>query len=316
MTFQGKDWAEKHQAYFSNIRHRNGFYKFSKAGSAILTHRANTAPIVAKYGTDAFMHDKHPNTASAAMFAALGQDLVDSDYPLYYLDRAVIEEFLETDLSDVSKIINANFKPPLSLIFVAFPTKMLTDNEGDYITHAFIEVGIDPNGLRYLKVCCNLNRPGLSNAEVSIATDYIFSITEKGIGYGRVVGVEDSKQELDRFARTPEGKLASIACQILLILSIGDEYIETEKAAQPFITKKKGNLTTAGPKIPRTIRFPKTRKAVVNAPSGVESCKPKRPHWRRGHWRNQSYGLGHALRKIIWMRPERINKKLELSSVS
>jgi hypothetical protein len=316
MTFNAKNWAEKHKAYFSNIRPRNGFYKFSQAGDAILTHRANTMPTIAKYGTDAFSHSKHPNTASAAMFAALGQELVDNDYPLYYLDKAVIEAFLDTDLSDVSKVIDSNFKPPLPLVFVAFPTKMLTDNEGDFITHAFIEIGTDPSGLRYLKVCCNLHRPGLSQARISIATDYLFSITEKGIGYGKVVGIEDSKQELDRFTKSPEGQLASIACQVLLILSVGDEYIETERAAQPFMPKRKGNLTTTGPKIPRTIRFPKMKNTPMNAPSGAENYKPKKPHWRRGHWRNQPYGSGNTLRKIIWMRPERINKKLELGERS
>jgi len=27
------------------------------------------------------------------------------------------------------------------------------------------------------------------------------------------------------------------------------------------------------------------------------------PHWRRGHWRNQPYGLGRSLRKLIWVMP-------------
>lgn len=313
MAFNGKDWAAKHKAYFSNIRSRYGYYSFSKAGDAILTHRANTAPIVARYGADAFSHSKHPNTASAAMFSALGQDLVNNDYPLYYLHREVIEEFLETNLSEVSKIIDVNFKPPLPLVFVSFPTKMMTDNEGDYITHAFIEIGTDPNGLRYLKVCCNLNRPGLSSVEVSIATDYIFSITEKGIGYSRIVGIEDSEQELDKFAKSAEGKLASVACQVLLILSVGDEYIETERRGQPFLPKK-GKLIKTGPKIARTIAFPTTKSSAVSAFSTIENDKRKKPHWRRGHWRRQAYGPGRTSRKVIWIRPERINKKLELDA--
>ena len=44
MVLSGKDWAAKHKAYFSNIRPRQGYYKFSKAGEAILTHRVIAAP--------------------------------------------------------------------------------------------------------------------------------------------------------------------------------------------------------------------------------------------------------------------------------
>lgn len=95
---------------------------------------------------------------------------------------------------------------------------------------------------------------------MSIATDYIFSIKEKELGYSRIVGIEDSNQELNRFAKSSEGKLASVACQVLLILSAGDEYIEAKRAAQPFLPKK-GKLVTTGPKIPRTIIFPKIKKS-------------------------------------------------------
>ena len=29
-------------------------------------------------------------------------------------------------------------------------------------------------------------------------------------------------------------------------------------------------------------------------------------HWRRGHWRNQAFGPGRSLRKLIWVMPVRV----------
>ena len=40
--------------------------------------------------------------------------------------------------------------------------------------------------------------------------------------------------------------------------------------------------------------------ATLDTPSGIA------PHWRRGHWRNQPYGEGSILRKLIWLRPTRV----------
>lgn len=33
----------------------------------------------------------------------------------------------------------------------------------------------------------------------------------------------------------------------------------------------------------------------------------RKAHWRRGHWRLQSYGVGRAQRKLLWIRPARIS---------
>jgi len=39
---------------------------------------------------------------------------------------------------------------------------------------------------------------------------------------------------------------------------------------------------------------------------GQESHTGPKPHWRRGHWRNQAWGPQMGLRKLIWMRPARV----------
>ena len=234
--------------------------------------------------------------------------LVMEDYPPYCLTQPIAEEFLATDLSDISRIIDGQFEAPLPIVFVAFPIKFLTDSDGDYVTHALIEIVTDIHGRRLLKVCCNLRRPGMPASSVSIASDHLFAITEKGLSYGRIVGLEDDEEALASFAGSPEGKLASIACQVMLILSIGDKYVD-EGSAQPFaVRKRKGSGSVEGPKVPRIIRLPKTKVHRKGAPSGINNGQPRRPHWRKGHWRNQPYGPRNSLRKIIWMRPKRIGE--------
>lgn len=34
-------------------------------------------------------------------------------------------------------------------------------------------------------------------------------------------------------------------------------------------------------------------------------------HWRRGHWRQQPHGEGNKLRRLIWIKPARVNKEDE-----
>ncbi|MEM9004494.1 MAG: hypothetical protein AAGE59_13340 [Cyanobacteria bacterium P01_F01_bin.86] len=295
----------QHKAYFSNIRHRPGYYKFSQVSKDILTHRERTAHIVDIYGLDAFNHDLHPNTASSALFAYYAGKAVFNDYPLYYLSRPVIEEFLATDLSSISQIIDTNFKPPLPLVFAAFPQQLIADSEGDYVSHVFIELSNAPNEPSAVKLCCNLKRPGVPPSKVVIASDFTFVVTEDGLNYGRNIWQKDSEEALAAFEKSPEGKLASIACQTLLILSMGDEYLDTG-AAQPFTVRKKNRKGNCGPKMPRTIRFPKTQSARISAEYNLNAGTSKRPHWRRGHWRNQAHGPNHSLRRPRWIRPQRV----------
>jgi hypothetical protein len=40
--------------------------------------------------------------------------------------------------------------------------------------------------------------------------------------------------------------------------------------------------------------------------AGEDTHASRRPHWRRGHWRHQTYGPQHAQRKLLWVRPTRV----------
>ncbi|PPD30568.1 MAG: hypothetical protein CTY19_15640 [Methylomonas sp.] len=41
------------------------------------------------------------------------------------------------------------------------------------------------------------------------------------------------------------------------------------------------------------------QRKLIEASTGIHPAS----HWRRGHWRNQPYGEGRALRKLIWLMP-------------
>lgn len=43
---------------------------------------------------------------------------------------------------------------------------------------------------------------------------------------------------------------------------------------------------------------------------------PVRPHWRRGHFRNQAHGPGNSLRKLIFVKPLMVNKKMFVGDTS
>jgi hypothetical protein len=55
------------------------------------------------------------------------------------------------------------------------------------------------------------------------------------------------------------------------------------------------------------------RNADHQVPGQGAHAGPK-PHWRRGHWRNQAWGPESSLRKLIWMRPTRVLGGPSLSS--
>lgn len=54
------------------------------------------------------------------------------------------------------------------------------------------------------------------------------------------------------------------------------------------------------------IRYCKTyspEESNISLGYNVEEDKKIAKHWRRGHWRNQSYGLGLRERRLVWIKP-------------
>lgn len=65
-------------------------------------------------------------------------------------------------------------------------------------------------------------------------------------------------------------------------------------------SKAKSKLATMGY---TPIHICGKRVAEQRETAGIPSENHVAAHWRRGHWRNQAYGAGFSLRKLIWVMP-------------
>lgn len=60
--------------------------------------------------------------------------------------------------------------------------------------------------------------------------------------------------------------------------------------------------------LPEIYEFKQTTDAFLEAPPESDDTTgsqgtPRKPHWRRGHWRRQAVGPGRAERRLQWIRP-------------
>jgi hypothetical protein len=91
---------------------------------------------------------------------------------------------------------------------------------------------------------------------------------------------------------------------LTLVLLVGAHY-ELVEYGQPLkkIRSKRTGQTTQwyGPNIVGRLYHTQVRPQNDGSSQGPG----KRPHWVRGHLKNQPYGAQHALRKLIWVQPYR-----------
>jgi hypothetical protein len=65
------------------------------------------------------------------------------------------------------------------------------------------------------------------------------------------------------------------------------------------------------------VRFFEDRTHAVSDGTGEDSTgRLVRPHWRRGHWRNQRHGPGRSFTKLVFIRPMLVNKNFMLGDAS
>lgn len=89
------------------------------------------------------------------------------------------------------------------------------------------------------------------------------------------------------------------------------ERLKAQTTSNDIGTARKARLRLAA--LPEIYEFDQTTKAFLEEPLiysdisiGV-SGMPKKPHWRRGHWRRQPVGPGRQERELRWIRPTLIH---------
>ena len=57
------------------------------------------------------------------------------------------------------------------------------------------------------------------------------------------------------------------------------------------------------------------QRIVLHSNTNLNEGHHLKTHWRRGHWRNQAYGQGRELRKLIWIMPSLIGTKQDTTPI-
>tara|TARA_A100001391_G_scaffold65878_5_gene41520 strand:+ start:14072 stop:15271 length:1200 start_codon:yes stop_codon:yes gene_type:complete len=112
----------------------------------------------------------------------------------------------------------------------------------------------------------------------------------------------------------------TLLCNAICLLSaepIASEPVWPTDAPQSLVdialraSTPKRRRTAVGQLAERGFFSTRTISLQLNAPQAAEaqadvttsSGRQLLPHWRRGHWRRQTYGAGHLERRLIWIRP-------------
>lgn len=116
-----------------------------------------------------------------------------------------------------------------------------------------------------------------------------------------------------------------IALNAVVAMTYGTEWQKVEPARNERKTKQLLKKSASGKDkvsarkarlrigtLPEVFQFDQTIKAfdehgsATDAPPS-QTGTPKKPHWRRGHWRHQAVGQGRTQRELKWIRPMLIN---------
>jgi hypothetical protein len=139
--------------------------------------------------------------------------------------------------------------------------------------------------------------PGVTFAEAlakSLGTEFFIGVDSVLLETASDASVLDSSQFTISLWR--------LGLTLVLLISAHHELIEYGQPLKKIRSKRTGQPTQwYGPNI--VGRLYRTQVRPANDETGQSTGK--RPHWVRGHLRNQPYGAKHALRKLIWVQPYR-----------
>jgi hypothetical protein len=100
-------------------------------------------------------------------------------------------------------------------------------------------------------------------------------------------------------------KLWLLSITLLLIVISGENLIERGR----FEKKRKPKSGEGKPlKFWSPNFLGRLYQSTLATEAGNRSASTQRMHWRRGHIKSQPHGLGHSLRKVIWIRPYRAGR--------
>lgn len=275
------------------------------------------------------------NPSSRSMLAACGM-LIDLDTPTYFVREDFCRAVAATELPEETTLEDVKW-PMDAMLFVLPPAFMreytggidvdftaatkLPGHDLEFAKFRFVNGSNEPAKLGndrprsifyYTPWTSNavtpqdyaavypLNQKIKDVINCQVFTDYTHEAEERL----KTAYPDRTIEGLDREADLElQRKMNSLTIKLLLAVSTRPELIEMGKVVRP---KK---VTSGGVKdeiwsanvIGRNYRI--IREHSEQTKTGISP----RMHWRRGHFRQQKFGLGHSMSKLIWIEPVLVN---------
>jgi hypothetical protein len=235
--------------------------------------------------------------------------IINHRVPVYYVAEEFIRAVAATDLPHDFTLADLHW--PMPAMVIGFPVRFMRDYVGRETCYVFAtEFEHGDHSCRFLPSTPVITMP---KAKVAISwyacvngrlesfvssfwkEDHVDEIIQK-YGYTDYTGADAPKVQEDRECCD---RLSALMFKLLVVLNTRPNLVEPAACIRR-ACKKKGKLRSElwSPNIIGASYRVSRDKA---APTGTHASP--RPHWRRGHLRNQPHGQGRTLRKLIWIEP-------------
>jgi hypothetical protein len=247
------------------------------------------------------------------------------DAPIYCITKDIIDSLLRTDLDEVEKILS-DLQIAIPTFLMLFPDQGLPTPSGDFIEYIVVHVVekdkpynsfgtsrsypeiILENSIfsSDLSVHCGAidnHKPGYCwNANVNLNPDGTISYEKGGdVGFGKL----NMNPEDEEFTNT----LRSLSLQILFLLAYEPELFADIGDLDLVQVSGRGFAKPSAVDVANT-RYPRwLGKNYQPNSQNIGGGTHRSPigHWRKGHWKRVAIGKGRIDRKLVWIRPLRVN---------
>ncbi|NJR41011.1 MAG: hypothetical protein HC781_21930 [Leptolyngbyaceae cyanobacterium CSU_1_4] len=229
---------------------------------------------------------------------------VEDNLPTYCLSNELLRDFELTDIDGLAKLLDDSWIAPLPGMLLLLPNSSICTADGQPVPYVLVMVSDGKNKTPFQTE--HSRQISLFFSDQSEAT----WVTGFGLGTGKILFRPNNKLGTEAIALEDEIFLAnmrSIVLQTVLALSYLPELIDADEPdATPNAPIGFGKKEHDRP----SYRFPRWvgknyQRQKSNIPSGKSRGTHVSPetHWRRGHWRLQSHGVGMKERKLIRIKP-------------